>query len=148
MSKSSEKNVGREIDSDESEDGESVPGLVEDQYDILDWENAPGKIFGSVMIFTKCEQRLYSTNSVRNQYGIAYRCYDRSCRARRTMCPNGLFIALKTSKKHTCTLNHIQKNTDLRAENEFKSRCGQIERIAGSSKMATVRSIFKGVIEE
>lgn len=126
----------------------SKPNLNESRYNIFDWEDVPGKKMGSTLKYTKEEQRLYSSNSVKNQFGIAHRCYDRSCKARRILCPNGLFIALKGSPEHTCKINHVQLCIDLRADNELKTRCSQIETIAGGSKMATVRSIFKGVIQE
>lgn len=123
-----------------------LPGLARNQYNIFQHVFVQGDRRDSQLVYTNIEKKLYSRNT-KCKYGVSLRCHDRKCKCRRILCDNGVAIGLVSAPPHTCVLDYEQKFKDLLAKQDLKTRCAQIETIAGNAKMATVRSIFKSVKE-
>lgn len=117
------------------------------QYSTYAHEFVTAKKRKSRLIYLPEEKQLYSVNAP-SVYGKTYRCYNRKCKARIILCDDGDVIKLHTAKPHYHAADQEQQFINFKALEAFKTKCGSIESIAGSSKMATVRSIFKRVIEE
>lgn len=57
-------------------DGERIPVLRRDQYEVLEYERVAGHTITSNLIYAKSEKMLYSKNGKCKQ-GEAWRCRDR-----------------------------------------------------------------------
>lgn len=116
---------------------------------MFDFVRVAGKKITSSLIYVPSEKMLYSQNAT-CKFGVAYRCRDRTlkCTARRILTPNGLFIRLVNSSNHSHQSTYEQEFSNLTATQSLKERCAQIETVADSSKMVSVRSIYKTVLEE
>lgn len=126
-----------------------VPGLTPDQYEVLEFVRVAGQKISSRLVYVPSEKMLYSQNAP-CKLGTAFRCRDRGlkCSARRILTSDGRLIKLKKSPNHNHESNYEQEFKNLSAIQSLKEKCSKIETVAGSAKMASVRSIYKTVIEE
>lgn len=121
--------------------------LTPNEYTVCEYEFVSGKKKNSRLLYECDEKQLFSINA-KGKLGNIYRCYDRKCPARRTLCDNGVLIKLHTAKPHNHATNQEQIYKNLRALSSLKSKCSTIESIAGGSKIGTVRTIFNRVVQE
>lgn len=127
----------------------SVADLDPNKYDVLEFIRVAGHKITSKLIYVSTEKMLYSQNS-KCKFGIGFRCRNRSlkCGAKRILTDSGLLIKIKNSPDHNHECDYEQDFKNLSAVQSLKEKCAQIETVTGSSKMASVRSIYKTVIAE